>query len=245
MPAGQDMQHWSERDLPSEPPSLSVVLLRIFTISQERGCACVRTRIHAQVIQPISQDRLPDPISTPSGTLLISASLYMDRRKCAKQSAQYNVRRTNMLMTAQNYARRHASCGPTFHPVKCQSNPNRMIQDLGVEMRWGAPRHVARLYRNVRRRILLHSTMWSSTKKMRRRNSITSPAWPGRRQSVCFTPCPPTCWSFTGAARLTATSSPPWRSWTRFEEDGVHWDKEMLQSRQIVICKAWKQNTSA
>jgi hypothetical protein len=98
MPAGQDMQHWSERDLPSEPPSLSVVLLGIFTISQERGCACVRTRIHAQVIQPISQDRLPDPISTPSGTLLVSASLYMDRRKCAKQSAQYNVRRTNMLM---------------------------------------------------------------------------------------------------------------------------------------------------
>ena len=53
-------------------------------------------------------------------------------------------------MTAQNYARRHASCEPTFHPVKRQSNPNRMSQDLGVEMRWGAPGHVARLYRNVR-----------------------------------------------------------------------------------------------
>jgi hypothetical protein len=29
MPAGQDMQHWSERDLPSEPPSLSAVLSNI------------------------------------------------------------------------------------------------------------------------------------------------------------------------------------------------------------------------
>jgi hypothetical protein len=29
MPAGQDVQHWSERDLPRELPSLSVVLSNI------------------------------------------------------------------------------------------------------------------------------------------------------------------------------------------------------------------------
>jgi hypothetical protein len=39
--------------------------------------------------------------------------------------------------------------GPTFHTVKLQDNPCRKIQDLGIEMQWGKPRHTARLYRNL------------------------------------------------------------------------------------------------
>ena len=94
-------------------------------------------------------DPSPRNASIHAGTLLGFGSLYMDGRKCAKQSAQYNVRRTNMLMIAQNYARCHASCGPTFHTVKSLDNPSRKIQDLGVDMCWGTPRHTARLYRNL------------------------------------------------------------------------------------------------
>ena len=54
-----------------------------------------------------------------------------------------------MLMIAQNYARHHASCGPTFHTVKSLDNPSRKIQDMGIDMCWGTPRHTARLYHNL------------------------------------------------------------------------------------------------
>ena len=40
--------------------------------------------------------------------------------------------------------------GPSFAHVKRQSHPNPKLLDLGIQMRWGAPQHSARLYRNLR-----------------------------------------------------------------------------------------------
>ncbi len=40
--------------------------------------------------------------------------------------------------------------GPFFAHVKHQSHPSPKLLDLGIQMRWGAPRHSARLYRNLR-----------------------------------------------------------------------------------------------
>ncbi len=40
--------------------------------------------------------------------------------------------------------------GPFFAHVKHQSHPSPKLLDLGIQMRWGAPRHSARLFRNLR-----------------------------------------------------------------------------------------------
>ena len=36
--------------------------------------------------------------------------------------------------------------GPAFATVKCQSHPSPKVHDIGVEMRWGTPRHTNRIY---------------------------------------------------------------------------------------------------
>ena len=41
-----------------------------------------------------------------------------------------------------------SSHGPVFATDRRQSNPSKKIHDLGIQMKWGTPEHVARLYRN-------------------------------------------------------------------------------------------------
>jgi hypothetical protein len=106
--------------------------------------------------------------------------------------------------------------GPFFAHVKRQSHPSPKLLDLGIQMRWGAPRHSARLYRNLRDHapyafgfddVVIHEE-----------DAIEDfdyqPSYARRTAVGTFYPRLLSLWRYTSAEGPTATFSPPWRNWT-------------------------------
>jgi len=58
--------------------------------------------------------------------------------------------------------------GPFFAHVKHQSHPSPKLLDLGIQMRWGAPRHSARPHRTTLQHSTRRDAIGQITKKLLR-----------------------------------------------------------------------------